>query len=79
MASRITLLLAAAAALAGCATPVRDLGLSVQNNIVAQVVDLEPVYAGVPIEGSSGRRAADAVKRYNDGAVKALAAPGGPK
>lgn len=57
---------------AGCATPDRELGIVVQHNVVAQVVDLEPQYAGVPIEGGSGERAVDGVKRYNKGAVKEL-------
>lgn len=58
--------------LAGCTTADREFGGVVQHNIVAQVVDLEPQYAGVPIEGGSGERSVDAVKRYNKGAVKEL-------
>ena len=58
--------------LAGCATPDPQLGLNVQTNALAQIVDLDPVYAGVPIEGSSGERQVDAVRRYNKGKVTAL-------
>lgn len=47
-------------------------GSVVQNNIVAHVVDLEPVYAGTPIEGSSGERSVEAVRRLNKGNAKAL-------
>jgi hypothetical protein len=59
--------------LGGCATQ-RDaqLGAVVQNNVIAQVVDLEPVYAGVPIEGGNAARTVEGVRRYNNGAVKQL-------
>ncbi len=56
---------------AGCATD-KELGAVNQHNIVAQAVDLDPQYAGVPIEGGSGQLSADAVNRYRKGAVKAL-------
>jgi hypothetical protein len=58
--------------LGGCATTDSQLGAVVQNNVIAQVVDLDPVYAGIPIEGGNAARTAAAVKRYNDGAVKPL-------
>jgi hypothetical protein len=56
----------------GCATSDPQFGAVVQNNVIAQVVDLDPVYAGIPIEGGNAARTAAAVKRYNDGAVKQL-------
>jgi type IV pilus biogenesis protein CpaD/CtpE len=54
--------------------PVSDkgLGLVVQNNIAAMVVDLTPSYANVKIEGSDGLLADGAVTRYRTGRVKAL-------
>ncbi len=67
-----TLSILALLALAGCATSDPQFGAVVQNNIIAQVVDLEPVYAGVPIEGGNAARATDVVRRYNNGAVKQL-------
>jgi hypothetical protein len=64
--------LVALALLAGCTTADPDLGLSVQANALAQIIDVNPVYAGIPIEGGSGERQVDAIKRYNKGAVKPL-------
>lgn len=61
-----------AVALSGCAAHDPQLGAAVQTTIVAQVVDLDPVYAGVPIEGGDGERSVDAMKRYKKGAVKAF-------
>jgi hypothetical protein len=60
-------------ALSACATQ-RDaqLGAAVQNNVIAQVVDLDPVYAGIPIEGGNAARTVEGVRRYNNGAVKPL-------
>jgi hypothetical protein len=58
--------------LGGCATSDPQFGAVVQNNIIAQVVDLDPVYAGIPIEGGNAARTVAGVKRYNDGAVKQL-------
>ena len=58
--------------LAGCATPDPQLGLNVQTNALAQIVDVDPVYAGVPIEGGSGERQVEAVRRYSKGKVTAL-------
>lgn len=63
---------------AGCASD-PEFGRVNQHNIAAHVVDLEPSYAGQPMEGSSGRRSVQAVNRYLRGAVKegAGAAAGG--
>lgn len=58
--------------LAGCATQDPQLGLNVQTNALAQIIDLNPVYAGVPIEGGSGERQVEAVRRYNKGKVTPL-------
>jgi hypothetical protein len=58
--------------LGGCATSDPQFGAVVQNNVIAQVVDLDPVYAGIPIEGGNAARTVAGVKRYNDGAVKQL-------
>ena len=63
-------------ALSGCAANDAQFGGAVQNNVVAQVVDMEPVYAGVPLEGSNGERSAEAVRRYRKGDVKALVGRG---
>ncbi|MEI6486186.1 MAG: hypothetical protein WCO11_07940 [Sphingomonadales bacterium] len=48
------------------------LGLVVQNNIAAMVVDMNPSYANVKIEGSDGALADRAMSRYRSGTVKAL-------
>jgi hypothetical protein len=58
--------------LGGCATADPQFGSAVQNNIIAHAVDLDPVYAGVPIEGGNAARSANAVRQYNNGAVKPL-------
>lgn len=50
----------------------RALGLIVQNNINAMLVDPNPEYAGVPIEGSNGLKADTAVTRYRTGRVQPL-------
>lgn len=50
----------------------RALGLIVQNNINAQLVDPNPVYDGVPIEGSNGMKADTAITRYRTGRVMPL-------
>jgi hypothetical protein len=47
-------------------------GLVTDGNIAAQTVDMRPEYAGVPIEGASGQRSADAYRRYQTGNVKKL-------
>ena len=70
MMRRVMILLVPAGLLAGC-TPV-DLGYGETHrwNIEQQVVDPDPEYAGEPIEGGYGRRAAQSVDRYNRGQVK---------
>jgi len=49
-----------------------NFGLTVDANINAQAIDMTPEYAGVPMEGASGRRSADAYRRYQTGNVKKL-------
>lgn len=68
----LTIVAAAGAGFAtmGAADP--DLGHSVTRNIVTQVVDMHPHYAGVPMEGGSGARSVDSVRRYLKGEVKQL-------
>jgi hypothetical protein len=58
--------------LAGCETNDPDLGMSVNRNVVAQAVDMNPRYAGVPTEGSNGKLAVAAQRRYLNGQVKPL-------
>jgi hypothetical protein len=67
-----TLPILALLALGGCATSDPQFGAVVQNNIIAQTVDLDPVYAGIPIEGGNAARTVDGLRRYNGGAVKPL-------
>lgn len=62
--------------LASCATDA-PMGASVVNNVVAQTVDLNPQYAGVPAEGSNGSRSVDAYKRYLKGSIVPLQRPDG--
>lgn len=50
----------------------RALGLIVQNNVNAMLVDPNPVYAGIPIEGSNGLKADTAITRYRTGRVQPL-------
>lgn len=47
-------------------------GSTVDAMISAQAVDMTPEYAGVPLEGGNGKRAADAYRRYQSGNVKKL-------
>lgn len=54
------------------AAPDRGFGLSVQANIAAMTVDLNPSYAGVPGEGGTGHLSDSAVTRYRQGRVKPL-------
>jgi len=61
--------LAATAAVAG---PDPDLGATVRGNVASQAIDIDPHYAGIPAEGSNGRRAADALIRYETGKLKPL-------
>ena len=65
-------LMALSLLIAGCTTTDPQHGINVQTNALAQIVDLDPVYAGVPIEGGSGERNVDAVRRYYKGSVKQL-------
>lgn len=57
---------------ASCSTSDPDLGNSVLRNNVAQVVDMNPQYAGVPMEASNGKRSVAAQERYVNGNVKQL-------
>lgn len=50
----------------------RHFGYTVNGNIATQTVDMNPQYAGVPIEGGSGQRSVEAVRRYMQGNVKEL-------
>ncbi len=73
---RISLLPAAGLsllALTACETTDPDLGYSVRRAVVSQAVDMNPSYAGLPIEGSNGVRAFDAQRRYLKGAPRPLA------
>lgn len=65
----VGMLTAAAAAAAG---PDRDLGASVRADIDEQVIDMNPDYRDRPVTGTSGRRAADAIIRYQTGQLKPL-------
>jgi hypothetical protein len=47
-------------------------GMTVETNIVAQVIDMTPQYADVPPAGSNGKRSVDAYRRYQTGNVKKL-------
>lgn len=47
-------------------------GMTVEHNIVSQVIDMTPEYAGIPIAGANGKRSADAYKRYQTGDIKKL-------
>jgi hypothetical protein len=55
----------------------RKLGQSVQNNIIAMAVDLNPSYAGIKPEGSTGIMAEAAITRYRSGRVTPLQSLGG--
>ena len=48
------------------------LGLVTQNNVAAMLVDPNPTYANVKMEGTNGTTAAGAVSRYRAGNVKRL-------
>ncbi len=61
---------------AGCATD-PEFGAVYDQNLTAQVVDMNPKYAGVPMEGSNGERSTAAYKRYLKGSVRALEIPNG--
>ncbi len=55
--------------LAACATD-PQLGSSVNNNIAAQTIDMNPKYAGVIMEAGTGERNVAAYRRYLKGTVK---------
>ena len=61
--------LVATVAVAG---PDRDLGVIVRSNIAVQSVERTPDYSDRPFPGTSGRRAADAVIRYQTDKIKPL-------
>ena len=65
----------AAAGAAGATDP--KLGQTVQNNIVAMAVDLNPSYAGIKVEGGTGALAESAITRYRTGRVTPLQSLGG--
>ena len=68
-------LLAAALAVAPAAVaagPEADLGATVRHNMAVQVIDMHPDYTGRPTPGTSGRRAADGMIRYQTGKLKPL-------
>jgi hypothetical protein len=60
----------AAALLGGCTPIDTGLGASVKNNMAQHIINPDPDYAGTPVEGSSGARAASALERYRKGTVK---------
>lgn len=67
------LILALMVSVAGPVTATdKGLGLTVQNNLAAMVVDLNPSYANVKIEGGDGNRADAAMTRYRTGRVTPL-------
>lgn len=59
-------------ALSACETTDPDLGYAVNRAVVSQAVDMNPSYAGLPIEGSNGVRALDAQRRYLKGEPRSL-------
>ncbi len=65
----LVLLLAAATARAG---PDPELGSTVHANVAVQTINRDPDYTGIPLPGTSGRRAADAAIRYQTGKLKPL-------
>ena len=70
------LFLAPALLLAGCATDTQ-FGETVNRNIALQTVDMNPQYAGVPMEGTDTTRGAEAFRRYSNGQIKQLLRPDG--
>jgi len=55
----------------------RQLGQSVQNSIIAMAVDLNPSYAGIKPEASTGITSEAAITRYRTGRVTPLQSLGG--
>ena len=66
------IILAAIGSTPALAGPDADWGKVVQNNVHAQLVDPDPQYARVLIEGGSGRLGARAHGRYMSDNVKPL-------
>jgi hypothetical protein len=54
------------------ATEPKDFGCSVRQNLEAQVVDMDPQYAGDLVEGGVGQRSSAAVKRYMTDNIRPL-------
>lgn len=63
-------LLLAGLAASSCAPHDAGLGAAVRHNVALHVIDPRPSYAGQPIAGGSGARAAAAQERYRTGTVK---------
>ena len=82
MSSRLLLIAAAAAALGGCNTVNKNIGMedpalgeAVRYNAAVQTINPDPVYqAGDAQPGDSGTKGAAAVKRYRTDAVKSVEA-----
>lgn len=70
MTERTLLILAGVSLLAGCTPYDPGLGEAQRWNVEQHVIDPDPEYAGEPMEGGSGMRAAAAVDRYQRGEVK---------
>ncbi|WP_164155971.1 hypothetical protein [Sandarakinorhabdus rubra] len=64
--------LAVAALAVPAAAQDKELGLVVQNNVAGMLVDPNPDYANVKIEGGGGIVTGGAVSRYRAGRVKPL-------
>ena len=60
--------------LGACATD-REFGEAASHNIAAQAVDMNPQYAGTPIEGGDATRGAEAYRRFLNGNVKTVMRP----
>ena len=74
MDSKLIFVTAAAMVAVGCTPVDHGFGETHRWNIEQQVIDPDPQYAGDPMEGGDGERAADAVTRYKEGTVKQPAA-----
>ena len=59
-------------AVSAAAGPDPDLGAAINHNVDVQLVNPNPNYVGIPAAGSNGRRATDAMIRYNTGQLKPL-------
>jgi hypothetical protein len=58
--------------LSACNTNDPELGHAIRANAEAHVVDAQPVYAGLPVEGSDAVRLVEGQRRYLKGQVKDL-------